>query len=124
MSANEASVVGGCKTVVGAQTDYNNNSNPHTYTGLFACLGSGSGAGDISFLDGTLSTGIKAGYTFILVTGGSVNARSWWAWSAAAWPVFYKNTGVRSFYIDETGMVRGSDIGGGVGTIDMPPYDR
>ena len=124
MSANEASAIGACKTIVGGETDYNNNSNPHSYMGTFACLGSGSGAGEVSFVDGSISSGIKAGYTFTLVTGGSVNDRSWWAWSSAAWPINYKNTGVRSFYVDQSGVVRGSDIGGGTGTFNMPPYDR
>jgi prepilin-type N-terminal cleavage/methylation domain-containing protein len=124
MSANESSATGACKTICAAQTDYNNNSIPHSYTGLFACLGSGIGAGEVAFLDGALSTGLKAGYTFTLVTGGSINANSWWVWSAAAWPINYANTGVRSFYIDQSGAVRGSNIGGTTGTLDMPPYDR
>ena len=124
MSANEASAIGACKTVVGGETDYNNNSNPHTYMGTFACLGSGAGAGDVAFVDGSISSGIKAGYTFTLVSGGSVNANSWWAWSCACWPINYKNTGVRSFYVDQSGVVRGSDIGGPVGAMYMPPYDR
>ena len=124
MSSNEASTIGSCKAIVGAQTDYNNNSSPHTYMGMAACLGSGQGAGSIPFLECTLSGGIKAGYTFTLITGGSVNARSWWAWSGAAWPLNYKNTGVRSFYIDQSAVVRGSDIGGVLGTLYLPPFDR
>ena len=124
MSANESSIVGACKTLVGAMTDYNGNSNPRSYNGMLACLGSGRGAGDVPFIDGTLSGGIKAGYTFSLVSGGSVNAASWWAWSAAAWPISYKNSGVRSFYVDQAAMVRGSDIGGIPGTLDLPPFDR
>ena len=124
MSANEGSVVGACKTLVGAMTDYNGNSSPHTYTGIFACLGSGRGAGDVAYIDGTLSTGLKASYTFTLITGGSVNINSWWAWSAAAWPISYRNSGVRSYYIDQSAMVRGSDIGGAPGALYMPPFDR
>src|SRR4030042_3184724 len=124
MSANEASAIGACKTIVGGQTDYNNNSNPHSYTSQFACMGSGAGAGDVAYIDGSISSGIKAGYTFTLVSVGSVNEISWWAWSSACKPINYKNTGVRSFYVDQSGVVRGSDIGSGWGELFMPPYDR
>jgi type IV pilus assembly protein PilA len=124
MSANEASAIGACKTMVGGETDYNNNSNPHSYTASFACLGSGLGSGGVAYIDGSISSGIKAGYTFTLVSGGSVNNVSWWAWSAACRPINYKNTGVRSFYVDQTGVVRGSDISGVWGTLNLPPYDR
>ncbi|OGL46541.1 MAG: hypothetical protein A2161_22180 [Candidatus Schekmanbacteria bacterium RBG_13_48_7] len=124
MSANESVAIGACKTFVAAETDYNTNSRPQTYTSSLACLGSGAGAGDVSFIDGTMSGGVKGGYTFTLVSGGSANELSFYAWSAAARPISYRNTGVRSFYIDQSGITRGSDIGGGIGVLSMPPYDK
>ena len=45
MSANEASIVGACKTLVGGMTDYNSNCNPRSYNGMFACLSSSSRSG-------------------------------------------------------------------------------
>jgi bacteriocin-like protein len=35
-------------------------------------------------------------------------------------PVVYKRTGIRSFYIDETGILLGQDTSGGDGTSSMP----
>lgn len=122
MSANEAAAQGGMKTIAAGQTDYNNNSSPHTYTNSLANLSTGYGAGNVSYIDPNLGAGLKSGYTFTLVTGNIV-AGSAWAWSAASWPVSYKSTGVRSFYVDETGVIRGSDIGGYLGTLQMPSVD-
>ena len=111
MSANEASAIGALKTIAAAQTDYNNNSPLHTYTGTLACLGSGNGAGGVSFLDPNLANGLKSGYTFYLVSGDEINGAVW-TWSCTAWPVTYRATGVRSFYVDESGVIRGEDNGG------------
>ena len=115
MSANEAAAIGGCKTIAAGQTDYNNNSMPHTYVGNMACLGSGNGAGGVRFIDPNLAKGLKSGYTFENVSGSVVEGSAW-TWSAAAWPVTYQSTGVRSFYVYESGIVRGQDVGGGIGT--------
>ena len=132
MSANENSAVASCKTLLGAETDFFNNTTPHSFTATLDHLGTGSTAGDVPFIDSVLSGGIKAGYTFRLVTGsasitigsGGVPATAYYSWSTAAWPLSYAVTGVRSFYIDHSGVVRGSDIGGAEGTLAMPPYDR
>ena len=113
MSANEAAAIGSLKTLAAGQTDYNNNSSPHTYTGSLMCLGSGNGAGGVRFIDPALSSGLKSGYNINLqlTTNFDTNG-SYWAWSATAWPVVYGSTGIRTFYIDETAVIRGSDIGG------------
>ncbi len=122
MSANEASTIGACKTILAAQIDYNNNTNPHTYADRLEDLVSGEGAGEVAFMDPNIAKGLKAGYTFTLVKG-SVIGESSWSFSAAAWPVAYKSSGVRSFYIDETGVIRGSDIGGAIPLVDLPAID-
>lgn len=134
MSANEAACQGAMKTIAGGQTDYNNNSNPHTYTAFLggpAVNGQPSGladpadAGGVPFIDSALGNGVKSGYTFNMVAGAFNNAggASYWAWSACAWPLSYRTTGVRSFYIDETGVVRAEDIGGSCGTLEMRQVD-
>jgi len=66
-----------------------------------------------------LANGLKSGYTYQMVGGTSVQG-SIWTWSATAWPITYRSTGVRTYYIDESGIVRGEDIGGGIGTVAMP----
>jgi type IV pilus assembly protein PilA len=124
MSANEAAAIGSLKTIAAAETDYNNNSSPHTYTGTLACLGTGLGAGGVRFIDPALASGLKSGYNISLVLTTSVDANgSYWAWSATAWPVVYQSTGVRSFYIDETAVIRGSDITGVSASYIIPSID-
>lgn len=125
MSAQEASAVGACKTVVAAQTDYNNNSHPHTYATDLSALGSGFMAGGQRFIDDSLALGNKSGYIFSLTGGGMTHVPgemfpSYNTWSMAAWPIVYASTGVRSFYVDDAGVIRGSDINGAPGRIDMP----
>ncbi|MBN1297192.1 prepilin-type N-terminal cleavage/methylation domain-containing protein [bacterium] len=123
MSANEAAAIGSLKTLAAAQTDYNNNSSPHTYTDLLTCLGSGNGAGQVSFIDPALASGLKSGYEIAMVNGNPDRNGSYWAWSATAWPVVYGSTGTRTFYIDESGVIRGSDILGAPGTYVLGSID-
>ncbi len=128
MSAQEAGAIGACKTVVAAQTDYNNNTSPHTYATDLSALGSGFMAGGQRFIDDALASGMKSGYAFSL-TGGNMRHipgeifPSYFTWSMAAWPLVYASTGVRSFYVDDAGVIRASDIGGGPGHIDMPSIE-
>jgi type IV pilus assembly protein PilA len=120
MTANEVSAISSCKTICAAQHDYNNNSHPHTYTGSLMCLGSGTGAGGVHFIDAILSYGLKSGYYFTILTCNPDVIGSIWSWSATAWPISYRGTGVRSFYIDATGVIRGSDTGGAPTDISVP----
>jgi prepilin-type N-terminal cleavage/methylation domain-containing protein len=128
MSAQEAGAIGACKTIAAAQIDYNNNTNPHTYATSLSILGSGFMAGGVHYLDDNLSRGSRMGYLFTLVAAGQVNIPgeifpSYTTWSATAWPIVYRSTGVRSFYIDETAVIRSSDIGGICGFQEMPSID-
>ncbi|MBN1551945.1 hypothetical protein JW979_10765, partial [bacterium] len=120
---NEAGMIANLKTLAAAETDYNNNSSPHTYTGNLACLSSGNGAGQVPFINPELATGAKDGYRFTLKAGKADASGSRWSWSATAWPVTYKETGIRSGYIDETGVVRAADKNGLPGDVNMPAID-
>ncbi|MBN2381781.1 prepilin-type N-terminal cleavage/methylation domain-containing protein [bacterium] len=121
MSANEAAAQGACKTIAAAQTDYNNNRIPHSYSMDMDNLTTGVGAGGVGFMDEALGAGLKAGYTFYMQPGDPVGAAGdqIWTWSATAWPVTYQSTGIRSFYIDESGIIRVSDaLGEGLSPAD------
>jgi type II secretory pathway pseudopilin PulG len=156
MSANEASAAGSLKTLAAAQTDFNNNSQPHTFADSLQKLGSGEGAGDVRYIDEALASGFKSGYEITMVAGlpacskeapGSADApnsddpRAWdpayiedlkqkceqaggqlalYGWRAEAHPIEYRRTGIRSFFIDETGILLGGDNGGKPGTPDLP----
>jgi prepilin-type N-terminal cleavage/methylation domain-containing protein len=119
MSANEASAQGACKTLASAQTDYNNNSSPHSFTELLSDLGTGLNAGGVRYIDNALSSGLKHGYVFNMLAGAWTSS-AYYAWSAEAHPVVYGRTGTRSFYIDETGIILCEDVGGGPGVSTSP----
>jgi type IV pilus assembly protein PilA len=124
MSANEVAAMGGLKTICAGQTDYFNNTNPRTFSTTLTNLSSGTGAGGVGYIDTQLGSGQKSGYTFLLVSGPALGNGMVLTWSASAWPISYRSTGIRSFYIDQTGVIRGLDIGGIQGPSGMPTLDN
>lgn len=122
MSANEGAVVGAMKAIAAGQTDYYNNSssNPRSFSSNLENLGSGFGAGNVPFIDPQLSTGVKAGYTFLITPQAPIGNNGYIDWFAQSWPLNYRSTGVRSFYIDQSGTILGSDVGGVPGDSSMP----
>jgi len=123
MSANESSAIAGLKTIATGQTDYFNNASPHTYSMHLENLGNGQGAGGVGFIAWDLAVGSKSGYTFFMTPAAPVGNNQVFSWSATAWPLVYRSSGIRSFYIDETGIIRGSDIGGIEADSTMTPLD-
>src|SRR5262245_16216464 len=98
MSANEASASGALKTIAAAQTDYNNNSSPHTFAPSLIELRTRG------LIDQELGNGEKQGYQFEIVIPAGKSARSYW--QATAIPRSPGKSGDRSFYVDETGVIR------------------
>ncbi|MBI2568925.1 MAG: M48 family metallopeptidase [Candidatus Schekmanbacteria bacterium] len=121
MMANEAAAIGVLRTLAGAQTDYVNVAAPHRYAPSLAVLGSGT---DIPFIDANLASGQKSGYEFALEVAPAAdgdNAEVGW-WSTAT-PMAHGTTGLRSFYIDQTAIVRGADLGGLPAGPGDPPVE-
>lgn len=123
MSANEVAAIGGLKTINSGETDYFNNSNPHSFTSNLSNLGTGNGAGNVSFIDSKLASSVKSGYTFQIFPGPITGNNMLLSWSASAWPLTYQSTGIRSFYIDQSGVIRGSDMAGQPAPKTLPPID-
>ncbi len=109
-----------CLSIAAGQTYYNNNSSPHTYTGDISCLASGNGAGGVSFISPQLSDGTGCYYVYQLGTGEPDLNGAIWSWSCTAWPIVYDSDSCGTFYIDETHVLRGSDLGGDPGDHTMP----
>ncbi|HEV7472648.1 MAG TPA: DUF2950 family protein [Pyrinomonadaceae bacterium] len=74
-------------------------------------------------LDPGLATGLRSGYKFTVETriGDDVSPAGF---RVAAVPVEYGNTGIRSFYVDETGVIRGENNRGAQATEESPPLDQ
>lgn len=76
-----------------------------------------------SFIDSALATGLKYGYSFqIVVIAGVGTAPA--AFYVSARPLGYRKTGKRSFFIDESGVLRGADKNGALANQNDPPIEE
>ena len=99
LNANESAAVGAVKTIVSASISYRavNSGYPTNITELSDATP--------EYIDDVLGSGDKQGYTFELT--GSTNT-----FTTIAYPQSYQTTGVRSFFADESGVIRSTDDGG------------
>jgi prepilin-type N-terminal cleavage/methylation domain-containing protein len=115
LASNEASAIGSLRTLASAQSslqssglvdDYPAGGNGTGEYGAFTDLSSAVPP----FIDEVLGSGTKSGYLFtVTINAGAADSESvWWA---TAWPITLDTTGHRAFYVDESGVVRGSDLG-------------
>jgi type IV pilus assembly protein PilA len=123
MAANEASAVGSLRTLTTAQATYNS-----MYTVGFATTYAELGPGNNSCLtanliDAVLAAGSKSGYIFTaFVTTPNLTAPAVLAatgcpdgaatWSTTANPVTCDSTGHRTFFVDQSGVIRFSPTAG------------
>ena len=95
MAANEASAIASVRTVVTAQVTQSSINGTGAFgADLAALLAAG-------LIDSALGSGTKDGYTFSISLGAAdasfiVNAR----------PTGFNTSGIRSFYADETAVIR------------------
>ncbi|OQX81369.1 MAG: hypothetical protein B6D56_02675 [Candidatus Omnitrophica bacterium 4484_70.1] len=93
LNANESAAVSALHTISTAAQSYR-SVNPK-YPSALTSLSSAEPA----YIDSVLGSGAKQGYSFYL-EGHT------YTFSATARPVTYGKTGVRSFYVDESGIIR------------------
>ena len=121
LSANESDAIGALRTLSSAQTNFQASGSIDADSdgvgeyGSFVDLSSATPA----FIDDTLGSGKKSGYFFTVTTPALVNTAEI-MWEATAFPVVKGRTGNRTFYINESGILRGSDYGGAVGGVGIP----
>ena len=106
---NERFVIKAMDYLHQAQATY----NATTGVGNFGTLEQLRSAG---LLDEAFASGSKFGYAFVVTPTGST-------YTATGTPVRYKKTGLRSYYIDQTGLLRGADNNGEVATASDPYID-
>ena len=93
LNANEAAAIGAMKTIATAAISYRTN---------YSAYPSNLGVLDDTtppYIDSVLAGGTKQGYTFVLT--GSTDS-----FIAVGRPSIYGKTGVRSFRVDESGVIR------------------
>ena len=115
MSANEASAVGSVRSINTAEISYNAAYSNIGFATVLANLGGAAGAvctpstATGCFIDSSLSTGTKSGYTFVLAVGSSpIVGGITPSYSVVASPVTRNQTGTRFFCSFEDAVVRSS----------------
>ncbi|HET9742136.1 MAG TPA: prepilin-type N-terminal cleavage/methylation domain-containing protein [Terriglobales bacterium] len=120
MSANEASAVGSIRTINTSEIQFNS-----TYgigfgslaaigtTGTGACTATSTNA---CLIDSVLTAGTKSGYTFVATPAGTNNA----TYTVTGTPITVGQTGQRSFFSDESGVIR-FDPTGAAATVGSTP---
>ena len=136
LAANESSAVSSLRTLSSAQETFRSSIMKDQDTdglgeygtlselaGLVSVAG-GGGTASPPFIDDQLGAGNKSGYSFLMLCGTnaactavggtaatSINA-SEISYFGYAVPVSYGRSGNRSFVLDASGVIRGSDTGG------------
>ena len=113
LASNESNAIGSLRTLSSAQNNFQGGCTADTDKdgigeyGSFAQLTNALPA----YIDDSLGSSQKAGYFFMVTTTGNSNTDEI-MWQATAYPITKGWTGNRTFYIDESGVLRGRDLGG------------
>jgi type IV pilus assembly protein PilA len=99
ISANEASAVSSLHAVITAEVTYSTISSPSGFSQTLLALGPGQG----DYIDANLAGGQKSGYTF---TYAPIGVAPYPAYTFNADPIIRSVTGQRSFYTDQTNVMR------------------
>ena len=95
LSANEATAIAAMRTLSTAMESYRAAQSPPAYPTVLTSLN----ASNPPYIDSVLAGGNKSGYTFALSGGGNT-------YGIVATPQSENVTGVRSFFVDQSGVVR------------------
>jgi type IV pilus assembly protein PilA len=99
IAANEASAVSSLHAVITAEITYSTISSPSGFSQKLSDLGPGQG----DYIDGGLASGTKSGYNF---TYAPIGNAPYPAYTFNADPIIRSVTGQRSFYTDQTNVMR------------------
>lgn len=121
MSANEAAATGSIRTISTGEIAYQTAGVEATTNGIgkYGSLTS-LGVAAAPFIDPNLGSGIKQGYLFEATPVLVANAVP--KYTATATPGSPGKTGIRTFFVDESGVVR-FDSAGGVPSSTSPPLN-
>jgi prepilin-type N-terminal cleavage/methylation domain-containing protein len=119
MAANEASAVGSMRTINTAAVTYSTTypavGYPTTLAQIAANATATSAAADL--IDSVLGAGTKSGYSFAMTVGAGATTPQT-TYTSTAKPLS-TSSGTRSFYSDQSGVIRGNATGTATST-DAP----
>ena len=119
MAANEGAAIYSLRTISAAEM---------TYQSQFQRYGTLEELGAANLIDPKLASGTKSGYRFSLeLTSESAAAdefgQSSGGFAVSCVPVDYRSSGLRSFFVDETHVLRGADNVGMPSSTADPPLE-
>lgn len=112
-AANEGSAIQSLQTISAAE---------FAYQAKYLQYGSIDQLEDEQLIESTLATGKRNGYSFSIVLKPQLPGEPG-GFDATAVPVEYRGTGIRSFYINETGVIFAANKYGAAATELDPPLD-
>ena len=121
MSANEASAVASLRTINTSCVEYSTTYNVG-YPGSLVNLGTSGAASSASadLIDSVLAGGVKAGYLFTYTAGTADASGSINAYTITAVPSVPGATGQRTFFTDQTNVIRADSSNSGA-TVNSTP---
>jgi len=119
MAANEASAVGSLRTINTAAVTYSSQCGGFPPT--LAAMGPPSaGCATADLIDQVLSTGTKGGFTFTYAAVDPDGDGNFDTYTIVADPVTLGTTGNRSFFTDQSGVIRAKVGALGASAADPP----
>jgi type IV pilus assembly protein PilA len=114
MQANETAAVGALRALTTSAVMYSTTYGgfPHALSDMGPAAGSVNGTStSADLIDSVLATGVKSGYKFIFTVVASDPSGNVETYSIAATPVVPGSSGQRTFYTDQSGIIRSSPSG-------------
>jgi hypothetical protein len=103
LAANEASCVSTLRTIYIAQSSYAEKYPQKGFASTLSELGPSPGAG---LIDQQLASGIKSGYRFTFIAAPPDATGHIAHYTIVGRPLTYETTGVRSFFVDDSFVIR------------------
>ncbi len=123
IAANEASAVGSVRTINTAEVTYSTTYPDCGFTSLTNLGGSGGNATGAGLIDAVLASGTKSGYSFTAVASGGTGTCGSTSTPNTTYTVtggpLSPQTGQRSFFSDQSGVIR-YNTSGAASATDSP----
>lgn len=115
-AANEASAINILRTIAASEATYQATSGNGEYGTLRELA-------NAQLIDVRMARGTKNGYRFMVRVRPTLTPDEPASYEAVAMPISYQRSGLRSFYIDETGVIRFADKRGAEADANDTPLD-
>jgi type IV pilus assembly protein PilA len=122
IAANEASAVGSMRTINTTSTQYSTTYGgyPPLLTDLGGPAGGTASSTSAELIDAILAGGTKSGYSFSYTAGATDSNGNVLQYTMTAIPTSSGVTGQRTFFTDQSGVIR-ADATGATATLNSTP---